>query len=116
MKYYPPEVSEALEDGRYDVSKIDEYSNDVFALGVSMFQAFFKNFPYESETMYCDVYDENAEEKYSKQKYFCRTDSTYGILYNPKKNHVFWNKFKEIENVLTFGKSGFAAMKLLEMN
>lgn len=116
MKYYPPEVSEALEDGNYDVSQIEELSNDVFALGASMFQVFFKCFPYDNETVYCNVYDENAEEKYSKQKYFHRTDKFYGILYNSKKTHLFWNKFQEIENILTIGKLGCAPMKLLEMN
>jgi len=98
------------------VSKIDEFSNDVFALGVSMFQVFFKSFPYGNETSYCNVYDENAEEKYSKQKYFHRADKVFGILYNSKKTHLFWNKFQEIENILTIGKAGCASMKLLEMN
>lgn len=53
LKYYPPEFIEALEDEEYELSTLNEFKADVFALGISIFYCFFKTTPFGEEKFYC---------------------------------------------------------------
>ncbi|KAL4491991.1 hypothetical protein ABPG72_008412 [Tetrahymena utriculariae] len=49
LKYHPPEFVDCLEQPNFNLNLIDEYSSDVFGLGVALFQLVFKQCPYYEE-------------------------------------------------------------------
>ncbi|KAL4439572.1 hypothetical protein ABPG74_003974 [Tetrahymena malaccensis] len=70
LKYHPPEFVDCLEQPNFNLNLIDEYSSDVFGLGVALFQLVFKQCPYyeEAEFQYSAPSTEKKEQVHQNQQ------------------------------------------------
>ncbi|EAS03251.1 kinase domain protein (macronuclear) [Tetrahymena thermophila SB210] len=66
LKYHPPEFVDCLEQPNFNLNLIDEYSSDVFGLGVALFQLVFKQCPYYEEAEF--QYSTSTEKKQPVQQ------------------------------------------------